>query len=119
MGVVVLQGEAQARVIEDFLLEHLGVEEIERRRLVCGNSYSFQGDERDIMFLSMVARRTNESGRSLNQRMRAAALTSPPAVLAISCGCFHLVRSEDRATRAMTTITRVLRGRQSGADRRN
>ena len=28
---------------------------MEKRRLVCGNPYSFQGDERDIMLLSMVA----------------------------------------------------------------
>lgn len=54
MGVVVLQGEAQAALIENQLLERLGAEEIERRRLVCGNPYSFQGDERDIMFLSLV-----------------------------------------------------------------
>lgn len=55
MGVVVLQGEAQAGLIENLLLERLGAEEMERRRLVCGNPYSFQGDERDIMFLSLVA----------------------------------------------------------------
>ena len=55
MGVVVLQGEAQAQLIENQLLERLGAEEMERRRLVCGNPYSFQGDERDIMFLSLVA----------------------------------------------------------------
>lgn len=55
MGVVVLQGEAQAALIESQLLERLGAEEMERRRLVCGNPYSFQGDERDIMFLSLVA----------------------------------------------------------------
>lgn len=54
MGVVVLQGEAQAALIENQLLERLGAEEMERRRLVCGNPYSFQGDERDIMFLSLV-----------------------------------------------------------------
>lgn len=59
IGVVVLQGEAQAALIENQLLEQLGAEEMERRRLVCGNPYSFQGDERDIMFLSMVAA-TNE-----------------------------------------------------------
>lgn len=59
MGVVVLQGEAQAALIENQLLERLGAEEMERRRLVCGNPYSFQGDERDIMFLSLVAA-TNE-----------------------------------------------------------
>lgn len=55
MGVVVLQGEAQAGLIENLLLERLGAEEMERRRLVCGNPYSFQGDERDIIFLSLVA----------------------------------------------------------------
>ena len=55
IGVVVLQGEAQARLIEEQLLGRLGAEEMEKRRLVCGNPYSFQGDERDIMFLSMVA----------------------------------------------------------------
>ena len=55
MGVVVLQGEAQAALIENLLLERLGAEKMERRRLVCGNPYSFQGDERNIMFLSLVA----------------------------------------------------------------
>ena len=55
MGVVVLQGESQAALIENQLLERLGAEEMERRRLVCGNPYSFQGDERDIMLLSLVA----------------------------------------------------------------
>ena len=51
MGVVVLQGDAQAHLIEDALLNIVGAEEMEKRRLVCGNPYSFQGDERDIMFL--------------------------------------------------------------------
>jgi very-short-patch-repair endonuclease len=59
LGVVVLQGDAQARLIEEELLQRLGAEEMERRKLRCGNPYSFQGDERDIMFLSMVAA-TNE-----------------------------------------------------------
>jgi len=59
MGVVVLQGEAQAALIENQLLERLGADEMERRRLICGNPYSFQGDERDVMFLSLVAA-TNE-----------------------------------------------------------
>jgi very-short-patch-repair endonuclease len=28
---------------------------MEKRRIVCGNPYSFQGDQRDVIFLSMVA----------------------------------------------------------------
>ena len=55
IGVVVLQEKSQAKLIEEQLLGRLGAEEMEKRRLVCGNPYSFQGDERDIMLLSMVA----------------------------------------------------------------
>lgn len=55
MGVIVLQGEAQAGIIESALLEKIGADEMTQRRLVCGNPYSFQGDERDVIFLSMVA----------------------------------------------------------------
>jgi len=36
------------------LVSRLGMEEILQRRLICGDAYSFQGDERDVMFLSMV-----------------------------------------------------------------
>jgi very-short-patch-repair endonuclease len=54
MGVISLLGEDQARYIEMRLLEKLGPEEVEQRNLVCGDAYAFQGDERDIMFLSLV-----------------------------------------------------------------
>ena len=71
MGVVVLQGKAQAGLIEGKLLERLGAEEMERRRLVCGNPYSFQGDERHVMFLSMVAaanKRIQPSTKTADER---------------------------------------------------
>jgi very-short-patch-repair endonuclease len=55
MGVISLQGEAQARLIEQKLLERLEPEVIEERRLICGDAYAFQGDERHVMFLTMVA----------------------------------------------------------------
>jgi len=55
MGVISLLGNYQARVIERRILEYLSPEEIEDRKLICGNAYTFQGDERDIIFLSMVA----------------------------------------------------------------
>lgn len=54
-GVISLQGEEQAKLINQLLLERLTPEEIEQRELVCGDAYAFQGDERDVMFLSMVA----------------------------------------------------------------
>ena len=64
MGVVVLQGSAQAPLIEEKLRHRLGAEEMEKRRLICGNSASFQGEERNIMLLSLVAA-SNERIRSL------------------------------------------------------
>lgn len=55
MGVISLQGQAQAKYINRKLIEKLEPEIIEERRLICGDAYDFQGDERDIIFLSMVA----------------------------------------------------------------
>ncbi len=55
MGVISLLGEDQARLIEKRLLETIGPEEMEKRNLVCGDAYAFQGTERDIMFLSLVS----------------------------------------------------------------
>lgn len=54
MGVISLLGGHQAKLIERLLLKRIGAEEIDRRRIVCGDAYSFQGDERHIIFLSLV-----------------------------------------------------------------
>ncbi|WP_243186808.1 AAA domain-containing protein [Clostridium muellerianum] len=54
MGVISLLGDIQSELIENMIREKIGEEEMIKRRLVCGDAYSFQGDERDIMFLSMV-----------------------------------------------------------------
>lgn len=55
MGVISLLGDDQSQLIEDLLRNRLGEKEVLRRKLICGDAYSFQGDERDVMFLSMVA----------------------------------------------------------------
>lgn len=54
IGVITLQGNQQASVIENLLLKKIGEKEFHKRKIVCGNSSSFQGDERDIIFLSLV-----------------------------------------------------------------
>ncbi|GAA1637007.1 AAA domain-containing protein [Actinoplanes couchii] len=54
-GVISLQGPHQAKWIQRLLLERLAPAEWERRDLRCGDSADFQGSERDVMFLSMVA----------------------------------------------------------------
>ncbi|MDE0476236.1 MAG: AAA domain-containing protein [Gammaproteobacteria bacterium] len=55
IGVISLLGAAQARAIELSLVRDLGPKEIKRRRIVCGDAYAFQGDERDVMLLSLVS----------------------------------------------------------------
>jgi very-short-patch-repair endonuclease len=54
IGVITLQGNQQASLIENLLLKRIGEKEFYIRKIVCGNSSSFQGDERDIIFLSLV-----------------------------------------------------------------
>lgn len=53
-GVITLQGSQQSNLIENLLLKKIGEKEFHKRKIVCGNSASFQGDERDIIFLSLV-----------------------------------------------------------------
>ena len=53
-GVVVLQGHGQVELIDGLLRERLGVDAWETRRLRVGIAADFQGDERDVVWLSMV-----------------------------------------------------------------
>jgi very-short-patch-repair endonuclease len=59
IGVVSLLGEKQAFEIWERLSEALGLELMERHAIACGDARTFQGKERDIMFLSMVAAPNN------------------------------------------------------------
>lgn len=54
-GVISLLGHAQAKAIEKALLDRIPPEEWTARDLRCGDAADFQGSERDVMFLSMVA----------------------------------------------------------------
>jgi very-short-patch-repair endonuclease len=53
-GVIALQGNKQGPLIENAILNKIGESEYQKRKLICGNSASFQGDERDIILLSLV-----------------------------------------------------------------
>lgn len=53
-GVISLVGDEQAMRIDTLLQRFLPTSEYIHRRVQCGNSAQFQGDERDVMFLSMV-----------------------------------------------------------------
>lgn len=54
IGAVTMVGSLQALEIERLLLEHLPEDAYVRHQIVCGNPAQFQGDERDVVFLSLV-----------------------------------------------------------------
>ena len=54
IGVISLLGKDQSKLITKIISEQIAQEEIEKRQIICGDPYVFQGDERDIILLSMV-----------------------------------------------------------------
>jgi very-short-patch-repair endonuclease len=54
IGVISLLGKSQAKRIEALLLEEFEPKVLEQHQIICGDAYTFQGDERDVILLSMV-----------------------------------------------------------------
>jgi len=67
IGVISMVGTEQALSIDSILRRRLSVTEYQRRRLLCGNASQFQGDERDVILLSMV---DSPRGHPLHLRRR-------------------------------------------------
>ena len=55
IGVICMVGTDQAVYIDSVLKKRLTISEYQQRRILCGNASQFQGDERDIIFLSIVS----------------------------------------------------------------
>ena len=53
-GVISLLGDDQTKLIERKLYDAIPIAEYEKHHILCGNASNFQGDERDVIFLSMV-----------------------------------------------------------------
>ncbi len=76
IGVVTLLGSEQAKLIDEIVNERCDALELQRRRFLCGDPRTFQGSERDIIFLSLVVDPTNckaISGKTSEQRFNVAA----------------------------------------------
>jgi len=80
-GAISLLGDEQAKLINNIAIEKISPKDYEKRRILCGNASHFQGDERDIIFLSLVdsnegdgpLRMTTEGvGKSTKQRYNVA-----------------------------------------------
>jgi very-short-patch-repair endonuclease len=53
-GVVSLVGDEQAIEVDNLVRKHISPDRCELHRLLCGNAAQFQGDERDVVFISLV-----------------------------------------------------------------
>src|SRR3981189_2723221 len=53
-GVVSLVGDEQAIEIDNLIRAHCSPDRYELHRVLCGNAAQFQGDERDVVFISLV-----------------------------------------------------------------
>jgi very-short-patch-repair endonuclease len=65
IGVISLVGAEQAEHIRGRLSETIGEELMQRHAILCGDSATFQGSERDIVFLSMVADPSNKTALTM------------------------------------------------------
>jgi len=76
LGVVSLLGMEQAKHIDSVVRARCSATELHHRKFECGDARTFQGSERDIMFLSMVVdlgRSKAVSGNMFEQRFNVAA----------------------------------------------
>lgn len=53
-GVISLLGDDQVKTLQEEIDRRIDTKEYIRRRILCGNASNFQGDERDVIFLSLV-----------------------------------------------------------------
>ena len=65
LGAITLLGDEQAQLIQQLTVNLVGAVELTGRRFVAGNPAQFQGDERDVVLLSMV-----DAPTGAPQRMR-------------------------------------------------
>ncbi|MGB0601262.1 MAG: AAA domain-containing protein, partial [Flavobacteriaceae bacterium] len=76
IGIVSLLGQDQSILIWQMICNEIDPQVIRSHDIICGDAYSFQGKERDIMFLSMVADREKKSplvGKTFPKRFNVAA----------------------------------------------
>lgn len=93
-GVIVLQGTAQCAEIDSRLRDALSPQDFIERKIVVGTPPDFQGDERDIIFLSLVTahdhRRTSLTRDSFQRRYNVAMSRAREQVW-----LFHSVQEQD------------------------
>lgn len=105
IGVVSLLGDEQPLRIWDMLSEELGPEILQRCQIACGDARTFQGKERDVMFLTMVCA-PNDIGAplardSFAQRFNVAASRARDRMYLVRSVQLHDLPESDRLRRRL------------------
>ncbi len=53
-GVISLLGDEQVKILQEEIIRQIDVKACSEHKVLCGNASNFQGDERDVIFLSVV-----------------------------------------------------------------
>jgi superfamily I DNA and/or RNA helicase len=61
-GIISLLGDEQAQFIQQLIFDKIDAPIIEERKILCGNASHFQGDQRHVIFLSMVDSNQDSEG---------------------------------------------------------
>lgn len=103
IGVISLLGNKQDRLISSLIYSEIGMEKIEKYKIKISNSSAFQGDERDVILLSMVMARKEDADslrttaltkQSYYQQYNVAASRAKDKMI-----LFHSVRNSDIANK--------------------
>ncbi len=104
VGITTLLGTEQAALIYSRIENELGIPFIEKFKVRVGDPASFQGDERDIMFLSMVATAGNAtalSGLPYEQRFNVAASRARERMILVRSIELDQLSPNDKLRRAL------------------
>ncbi|GGD60879.1 AAA family ATPase [Erythrobacter arachoides] len=104
LGVTTLLGTEQAALIYNRILGELGIPFIEKYHVRVGDPSVFQGDERDVMFLSMVATPGNAtalSGLAFEQRFNVAASRARERMILVRSIDLEQLSPKDALRRAL------------------
>lgn len=63
-GIITLLGGDQGKYITQLLMQRFDEDTLEKHEIIAGNPYAFQGDERDVIFLSLVKGRDQQDPES-------------------------------------------------------
>lgn len=53
-GIISLLGDEQVKKLQEEIYTHIDPKDVSERKILCGSASNFQGDERDVIFLSTV-----------------------------------------------------------------